>query len=107
MFTGFGGDQQMRPSAGWNQRRGCGAGALLTHGREPLGAGVAGEVGEVFRKEGRGLQGLTVVQVKRVIWGGKGKGNSEQSTQATLPHASRGGVLRRSWEQARAALSHR
>lgn len=49
---------------------------LLTHGREPLRAGVVREVGEVFGKERCGLEeGLAVVQVQRVIWG-QGRGSS-------------------------------
>lgn len=42
---------------------------LLTHRREPLGTGVVGEVGKVFRKKRCGLQkGLIVVQIKWIIW---------------------------------------
>lgn len=42
--------------------------ALLTHGREPFGAGVVCKVGEVFGKKSCGLQeGFAVVQVERII----------------------------------------
>lgn len=42
---------------------------LLTHRREPLGTGVVGEVGKVFRKKRCGLQkGFVVIQIKRIIW---------------------------------------
>lgn len=54
---------------------------VLTHRREPLGTGVVGEVGEVFRKKSCGLQkGFIVIQVKRIIWGG-GKENKRKSLQ--------------------------
>lgn len=48
--------------------------ALLTHGREPFGAGVVCKVGEVFGKKSCGLQeGFAVVQVERIIQRGKKK----------------------------------
>lgn len=52
------------------QERGTRAvGMLLTHRREPLGTGVVGEVGKVFRKKRCGLQkGFVVIQIKRIIW---------------------------------------
>lgn len=45
-------------------------GMLLTHRREPLGTGVVGKIGKVFRKKCCGLQkGIIVIQIKRIIWG--------------------------------------
>lgn len=57
------GNTMMCPPKPWGGGEGHGAiGMLLTHRREPLGTGVVGEVGKVFRKKRCGLQkGVIVV----------------------------------------------